>query len=232
MGLKRWEFCMRVLVVEDQERIAKHISDALTKGGFAVDSALNLDEANEAMRAAVFDLVLLDLGLPDGDGVDWLRKFRASGHQTPVLIITARGALGDRVKGLDAGADDYLLKPFAIEEVLARCRALLRRPTGSGLTLLQSGGIALDLASRSVRVNGKPADLGRREVNLLELLLRKAGSVVTRETIDSQMYSFDDEVTPNAIEAGISRLRHKLGEAGSTATIHTVRGVGYLLSAD
>ncbi len=222
---------MRVLVVEDQERIALHISDALTKGGFAVDCAGNLDEASAVVQMVAFDLVLLDLGLPDGDGIEWLRKYRASGHQTPVLIVTARGALGDRVKGLDGGADDYLLKPFALEELLARCRALLRRPAGSGIALLEADGIALDLTSRSVRVNGKPVDLGRREVNLLELLVRKAGSVVTRETIDGQIYSFDDEVTPNAIEAGISRLRHKLGEAGSTATIHTVRGVGYLLSS-
>ena len=223
---------MRVLVVEDQERIAKHIADGLVRGGFAADTALNLADASAATRAATYDLIVLDLGLPDGDGVTWLHKQRAAGRHTPVLVVTARSALGDRVKGLDAGADDYLLKPFAMEELLARCRALMRRPAEAAAMILESDGIALDLSSRSVNVNGKPVDLGRREVTLLELLLRKAGNVVTRETIDAQIYSFDDEVTPNAIEAGMSRLRHKLRDAGATAQIHTIRGVGYMLNAD
>ena len=220
---------MKALVVEDQERLARHIAAGLVKCGITADTASNLDAANAAMRAMPYDLILLDLGLPDGDGIEWLRKQRAAGLQTPVLIVTARDALGDRVRGLDGGADDYLLKPFEMEELQARCRALMRRPAEAGSTVIEAGGVALDLATRSVCVAGAPIDLGRREVELLELLLRRAGTVVTREIIDAQVYSFADEVTPNAIEAAISRLRRRLGEAGCTVQIHTVRGVGYLL---
>ncbi len=220
---------MRALVVEDQERLAQYIVAGLAKGGFTADTASRLDDASAALDAAHYDLILLDLGLPDGDGVGWLGKQRLAGVKIPVLIVTARDALGDRVKGLDSGADDYLVKPFAMEELLARCRALMRRPAEAGAMVLEAGGTRLDLATRSVLVNGVPVELGRRETDLLELLLRRAGSVVTRETIDGQIYSFDDEVTPNAIEAGMSRLRRKLSEAGSLVEIHTVRGVGYLL---
>ena len=188
----------------------------LVKAGFTADTVSNLDDASASLQVVDYDLILLDLGLPDGDGVDWLRKRRAAGVQVPVLIVTARDALGDRVKGLDSGGDDYLVKPFAIDELLARCRALLRRPSASGQAVIEVNGISLDLATRGVRVNGESIELGRRETGLLELLLRRAGNVVTREIIESQIYSFDDEVTPNAIEVALSRLRRKLDEAGSS----------------
>lgn len=223
---------MRVLVVEDHEGLASHITAGLIKAGYAADAVSTLDDAGAALKAAVYDLILLDLGLPDGDGVSWLKKLRATGLQTPVLIVTARDALGDRIKGLDSGGDDYLVKPFAMEELLARCRALLRRPSATENAILEVNGVALDLATRAVRINDRPIELGRRETNLLELLLRRAGSVVTREAIEGQIYSFDDEVTPNALEAATSRLRRKLEEADSPARIHTVRGVGYLLKTD
>jgi DNA-binding response OmpR family regulator len=223
---------MRVLVVEDHEGLAGHITAGLAKAGYAADAVSTLDDASAALQAASYDLILLDLGLPDGDGVGWLKKKRSEGTQIPVLIVTARDALGDRIKGLDSGGDDYLVKPFAMEELLARCRALLRRPSATENAILEANGIALDLATRAVRINDRLIELGRRETNLLELLLRRAGSVVTREAIEGQIYSFDDEVTPNALEAATSRLRRRLEEAGSPARIHTVRGVGYLLKTD
>jgi two-component system response regulator QseB len=205
------------------------MTSGLTRAGFTADAASNLDGANEALRAATYDLILLDLGLPDGDGVDWLKRKRASGLGIPVLVVTARDALGDRIKGLDSGGDDYLVKPFEIEELLARCRALLRRPQAAQSTILSVDGIDLDLTTRSVRVNDRAIELGRRETAMLEVLLRRSGTVVPRDVIENQLYSYSDEVTPNAIEAALSRLRRKLAEAGSPAQIHTVRGVGYML---
>ena len=220
---------MRTLVIEDHERLADHMVAGLAKGGFAADSVSNLEDASNALEAAAYDFIVLDLGLPDGDGVGWLRKRRIAGMITPVIIVTARDGLGDRVRGLDSGGDDYLVKPFAMEEMLARCRALMRRPSAVHASVLEAAGLTLDLATRAVKVNGTPIELGRRETGVLELLLRRAGNVVTREIIESQIYAFDDEVTPNAIEAALSRLRRKLEDAGSQVQIHTVRGVGYLL---
>ena len=203
----------------------------LSKAGFTTDLVTSLSDADDALEAATYDLVLLDLGLPDGDGVVWLKRRRAAGMRTPVLVVTARDSLGDRVKGLDSGGDDYLVKPFAMDELLARCRALMRRPTATTSAILDFAGILFDLTTRTVLVNERPIELSRREKGMLELLLRKAGNVVPREIIESQTYSFDEEVTPNAIEAAMSRLRRSLEDAGSHASIHTVRGVGYLLRA-
>ena len=222
---------MKTLVIEDHERLAGLMVSGLSKAGFTTDLVTSLSDADDALEAATYDLVLLDLGLPDGDGVVWLKRRRAAGMRTPVLVVTARDALGDRVKGLDSGGDDYLVKPFAMDELLARCRALMRRPTATTSTVLDFAGILFDLTTRTVLVNERPIELGRREKGMLELLLRKAGNVVPREIIESQTYSFDDEVTPNAIEASMSRLRRRLEVAGSHAGIHTVRGVGYLLRA-
>jgi DNA-binding response OmpR family regulator len=222
---------MRALIIEDNQRIAGFIAGGLGQAGYATDAAGTLDAASELLAAAQYDIVLLDLGLPDGDGISWLKRVRASGNAVPVLILTARDGLGDRVAGLDTGADDYVVKPFEMDELMARCRALLRRPAEAISPRLTAGDIELDLPSRIVRVGANVADLGKRETDILESLMRRSGKVVTREALDGQIYSFTDEFTPNAIEAAVSRLRRKLAEAGSTATIQTVRGVGYFINA-
>lgn len=220
---------MRILIVEDNVRLAALMLEGLRHHGFSCDLAHDLDTADSAVRTVDYDAILLDLGLPDGDGLDWLRSFRQDGTRPPALVVTARGALEDRVSGLDAGADDYLVKPFEMEELAARIRAMLRRPGGRAPAMLQTGALSFDLATRSVRLGDQLLDLSRREAALLELLMRRAGSVVQRETIEASLYSFNEPVTPNAVEAVVSRLRRKLEDAGAGGLLHTVRGVGYLM---
>jgi DNA-binding response OmpR family regulator len=223
---------VRALIVEDQERLGALMAQGLRRAGFAADRASNLTLADEALGAAKFDLILLDLGLPDGDGMHWLKRARAGGLSTPVLIVTARGELEDRVGGLDTGADDYVTKPFEMEELLARCRALVRRPSDTLAPVLSAGDIALDTATREVKVGGLDIEFGKRETDILEVLLRRPGRVVTREDIEQRIYGFGEEVTPNALEVAVSRVRKKLADAGSKIVIHTVRGVGYYLKSD
>jgi two-component system response regulator QseB len=218
----------RILIVEDNERLAGLIAEGLGAQGYACDAAHNLADADAALAAASFDAIVLDLGLPDGDGEHWLRA-RAPGGDPPALILTARGGLEDRVRGLDAGADDYLVKPFAIPELAARLRAMLRRPGRRSETVLRVGDIAFDSGNRIASIGGVALDLARREADLLELLMRRAGQVVRRPAIEDALYRFDEAVTPNAIEAIVSRLRRKLDEGGAAGQLHTVRGVGYLL---
>jgi DNA-binding response OmpR family regulator len=223
---------MRALIIEDQERLAELIASGLRRAGFAADQAISLVRADEALDAAKFDLILLDLGLPDGDGMGWLKSARARGLATPVLIVTARGELEDRVGGLDTGADDYVTKPFELDELLARCRALVRRPHDTLAAILTADDVALDTHDRTVKVDGRDADFGKRETDILEVLLRSRGRVVTREDIEQRIYGFGEEVTPNALEVAVSRIRKKLADAGSALVIHTVRGVGYYLRAE
>lgn len=218
----------RLLVIEDNERLAALIADGLGGRGYRSDIAHCLADADAALAVASFDAIVLDLGLPDGDGLQWLRARQPAGDP-PALILTARGGLEDRINGLDAGADDYLVKPFSVEELAARLRALLRRPGRRAEPVLKVGAICYDTASRSASVNDRPLDLARREADLLELLLRRAGQVVRRQTIEEALYRFDEAVTPNALEAIVSRLRRKLDEGGADGQLHTVRGVGYLL---
>lgn len=218
----------RLLVIEDNVRLATLIAEGLAGLGYRSDVAHSLADADAALAVAAFDALVLDLGLPDGDGLEWLRARQPAGDP-PALILTARGGLEDRVMGLDAGADDYLVKPFSVEELAARLRALLRRPGRRAEPVLKVGPIKYDTASRSASVSGRPLDLARREADLLELLLRRAGQVVRRATIEDALYRFDEAVTPNALEAIVSRLRRKLDDAGAVGQLHTVRGVGYLL---
>ena len=220
---------MRVLVIEDNDRLAKLVADGLQRRGFSCDIATSLSDADSALGGAVYDAIVLDLGLPDGDGVTWLANRRQYRQMPPAIIQTARGALEDRVTGLDAGADDYVVKPVEIDELAARIRALLRRPGPRAQPVLEAGCLRFDTAARTAHRGDCAIDLSRREADLLELLLRRAGTVVRRETIEDALYNFNEPVTPNAVEAAVSRLRRKLDEAGATGALHTIRGVGYML---
>ena len=220
---------MRLLLVEDNERLAEFIGKGLGDSGFTLDRTGNLVEAGLALAAGRFDVIVLDLGLPDGDGVDWLRGQRAAGLQIPVLMLTARGTTSQKVAGLNAGADDYLTKPFEMAELVARIKALLRRPGGALSLSLELGNIAFDSVHRDVTVGEKRLSLSRSELILLEVLLRRGGRVVQRRALEEGLYGFDDIVGPNSLEAHMSRLRRKLEAAGASVQIHTLRGVGYML---
>ena len=220
---------MRLLAVEDEPALAELLRGALVRAGFAVDLADGLAAAADCLAAASYDAVILDLGLADGDGLTLLADLRRRGASVPVLILTARGTPEDRVAGLDGGADDYLVKPFHMNELIARIRALLRRPNAALGVVLELANLRLDTAARSVEVGGVPLGLTPRETSLLTLLLRRNGRVVAREAIEEGLYAFDDPTSPNALEVLMHRLRRRLAEADAQVTIHTVRGVGYLL---
>lgn len=220
---------MRILIIEDNVRIAALTAEGLEATGFCCDIAQTLGSASELLSATSYDILVLDLGMPDGNGRDWLAEARGGGLTTPVIMLTARSALGDRINGLDAGADDYLIKPFAIEELAARIRALLRRPGARSNAVLTVGPISFDTIARAGSCHGAPLNLSQREAALLELMLIKAGSVVSRDQIEASLYSFDDPVTPNAIEVLVSRVRKKLGAQGAQDQLVTLRGVGYLM---
>ena len=220
---------MRLLLVEDNDRLSEFLEKGLADAGFTVDRAGTCAEATAFFDVSRFDAVILDLGLPDGDGVSLLKSHRAAGDLTPVLILSARDALNDRVGGLNAGADDYLAKPFAMEELVARVKALLRRPGAALGVQLTLGNICLDTIGPSFMVDNKSATLTRRELALMEILLRRPGKVISRGAIEEGLYSFSDEVGPNALEVLVSRLRRKLGSLGADINLHTVRGVGYMV---
>jgi len=222
---------MRLLLIEDNARLASLVREGLDQQGFAVDWCETVDAAEHALQINDYDLMLLDLGLPDGDGLDLVRSLRRRHDMMPILILTSRGGLDDRVAGLDAGADDYLVKPFQIRELAARCRALLRRPGASLGTRLTVGNVVLESAERVVAVADIRIDATPREVDLLECLLRRAGHVIGKPALENALYSMDAEVTPNALEATVSRLRKRLGAAGANVQIRTVHGVGYALFA-
>ena len=221
---------MRLLVVEDNPKLSLLLADFLIGGGFAVDTAKTAGDAGVALDVIEYDAMLLDLALPDGDGFHILQALRRKGSSTPVLVITARGDVVDRVRTLYAGADDYLVKPFSMEELLARTHALLRRPFESLGAVLTAGNVALDATRLTATVGGVPLDLPRREFSVLNVLLTRKGRVLRREKLEQSIYSFDDDVTPNAIEAAVSRLRRRLQAAAATITITPMRGIGYILT--
>jgi DNA-binding response OmpR family regulator len=220
---------MRLLLVEDNVRLSGLVIRALVAEGFAVDAAETLWAAEELLELVTYDLIMVDLGLPDGDGLTLIKAVRSRSDSTPILIITARGGLDDRVTGLDLGADDYLVKPFATEELTARCRALLRRPGGVLGTILTAGNLSLDCNAREARINNMRLELPPRELSLLELLMRRAGQVIPRANLENGLYSMGEEVSPNALEAAVSRLRRRLAAAGSDVALHTAHGIGYAL---
>lgn len=218
---------MRILLVEDNLPLAEGLTTLLRQSGYAVDIVHDGASAEALAAAESFDLVILDLNLPQMDGLDVLRAMRARRNTAAVLILTARGAPEDRVKGLDLGADDYLIKPFDIGEFEARVRSLLRRQAGLKASTISFGGLELDLTSRSFAAGGLPLELPARERGLLEILIIRAGKVVTRDAIVQSLTSLEDDLSPNAIEQYISRLRKRLAPLG--LTVRTARGIGYFL---
>jgi len=220
---------MRLLIVEDNEELAELLAKGLKTAGYEADILSTAEEARAVLSTTFYAALILDLGLPDGDGLALLKKMRERGNATPVLVLTARDAVDDRVSGLDSGADDYLIKPFAISEVIARIKALLRRPEGALGALLKSGNIAFDTIGRDLRVGDSVLALPRRESAILEHLMRRAGRVVPKAVLEEKLYGIDDELGSNAIPVHVHHLRRKLLDSGATVEIHTVRGVGYLL---
>lgn len=218
---------MRVLLVEDDHMIGEAIQGALKDAAYAVDWAKNGNTALKTLSCQHYDLVLLDLGLPGKDGLDVLHTIRANNNPVPLLIITARDALDDRLCGLDGGADDYIPKPFAMAELLARIRAVLRRKGGSATPRLSNGILSLDPASRQAMVNaGEPIALSNREFGLLQALLIRPGSILSRAQLEDRIYGWGEEVESNAVEFLIHSLRQKLGRNN----IKNVRGLGWMVS--
>jgi two-component system response regulator QseB len=215
---------VRILLVEDDELLGSGICDTLSRARYAIEWVRNGAQALAALRQGGIDALILDLGLPGIDGLEVLRRARAGGDMTPVLILSARDAAGQRVEGLDAGADDYLVKPFDVEELLARVRALQRRLRGAALNLLEHGALRLDPASFSVVHEGRPVPLQRREFMLLQKLLASAGKVLTRAQLEESLYGWEGNVESNALDVHIHNLRRKLWPG----IIRTVRGVGYV----
>ena len=187
-------------------------------------------DPDAAAATVAYDAIILDRGLPDMDGLEFLRALRSRGQLTPVLLLTARDSLEDRVEGLNVGGDDYLLKPAAMEEVIARVRALLRRPGGALGVTLSAGNVAFDTVAREVMIDGSAVSVSRREMEVLEHLLRRKGRVVPKDVMEEKLYGFGEEVTSNSVEVHVSRLRKRLSANGASIHVHTLRGVGYLIT--
>ena len=219
---------MRILLVEDDPMIGKTLSQALAQDGYAVDRVTDGVAARAALDAAqhAYALVLLDLGLPRKSGLELLREIRRAGNRVRVLIVTARDAVADRVAGLDAGADDYLTKPFSLDELGARMRALLRRDIGRESNVLRHGDLALDPTAHVVTQAGRPVDVSAREFALLAALLERPGAALSKAQLEERIYPWGDEVESNAVEVHVHNLRKKLG----SETIRTLRGIGYALA--
>jgi len=214
---------VRILLVEDDSLLGEAVRDGLRQEGYVVDWVPDGGTALAALSTSNFSALVLDLGLPDGDGLSVLRWLRQHGETTPVVIVTARDRVSDRIGGLDAGADDYLIKPFDIDELGARLRAITRRVDGCAESQLTAGEVVLDLRRRTVTCQGVPAALTAREYAVVELLMRKAGCLVTRAEIEEELYGFDDHIASNAIEVHIHNLRRKLGPGFIT----NLKGRGY-----
>jgi DNA-binding response OmpR family regulator len=218
---------MRVLLVEDDEMIGHSLREALAASGWSVDWVKDGLLAQSALADGDYACVLLDLGLPKRDGVEVLRKARAEGDTTPVLVLTARDGVDDRVEGLDLGADDYLLKPYEMRELLARMRAVIRRRDGSAHSVIGTIGVQLDITTREVLVQGERSQLSAREFSLLHALLERPGAILSREQLENRIYGWGEEVSSNAVDVLIHGMRRKLG----AETIRNVRGLGWRVTA-
>lgn len=214
---------MRVLLLEDEPGLSDAVATHLQGHGFSVDAVTSIAHARSALAVGGFDIAIFDLSLPDGDGVGLLRSLRQQANPIPVVIMTARDQISDRIRGLDAGADDYLVKPFDLNEMLARLQAVLRRYGGNPAPVLQFGELAIDRVAHRVRMRGDDVRLTAKEWAVLDRLLTRPDSVVRKEQIEEALYSFNDEIESNTLEVYISRLRKKLGRD----RIETVRGLGY-----
>ena len=220
---------MRVLAIEDNRRFLDLMCSHLKRHGFAVDSAATLAEGLELVASGCHDVVLLDLSLPDGDGSEFLARLRREQSAVPIIVLSARGEIADRLGSLDSGADDYLVKPFDLDELVARIRAVARRGTVRKEQSLAFADIVFDQQRRIVLVNGQVMTLRPREISLLELLLRRAGEPIHRDTLLSSLYALDEEIGSNSLDVHVHHLRRRLAEAGARASITTVRGHGYAL---
>ncbi len=225
---------MRILLIEDHTRLAGFIRKGLNAAQFDVDLAAKGSDALENFECVRYDVVILDLGLPDIEGLDLLDELRAKDPAIPVLILTSRVQLADKIQGLNAGADDYLTKPFAMEELIARLHALLRRPGAALGETLKIGNLELDVVAREARLAGsnQPVPLSRRELSVLEQLMRRGGKVAPKHLMEQSLYGAGEDLSSNSVEVLVHRVRKKLTDSGANATIHTVRGIGYLMTAD
>jgi two-component system, OmpR family, response regulator QseB len=220
---------MRLLIVEDDSMLAQGLKQGLRQMGYTVDIATSAEEAERFVSAEEFDLTVVDVGLPKADGLHFIRQLRNSGDHLPTLVLTARGEMEDTVSGLDAGADDYMVKPYRLPELAARIRALIRRAHALSDACLRQDGLVLDTRQHTATLNGEPFELTNREWAILEILLMKSPAVVSKDKLMQSLAGWDKDITPNTIEVHISRLRSKLAE--STIVIRTVRGIGYRIDA-
>ena len=220
---------MRLLIVEDDRELASALGGAFARRSISSDVAETATDAKLMLASAQYAAIVLDLGLPDGDGLVLLQRLRGGNNPVPIIILTARSELGDRVSGLDAGADDYLIKPFEFDELFARLTAVLRRKGAFQGNLLTFGNLQFDIATRELLVDGSVLALSVRETELVELLLRRDGRVVPKRLAEDQLFGMNDTLGSNAVEVYVHRLRQKLERAGATTRIDTIRGVGYLM---
>ncbi len=223
---------MRILVVEDEPGLNEIIVKKLAQERYSVDSCLNGLDAEDYLAAAEYDAVVLDIMLPGRDGLEVLRGLRAAGKKTPVLLLTARDSIDDRVRGLDAGADDYLVKPFALKELLARIRVMMRHVSGTASNTIAVGDLTIDCSARTVHRAGKAVSLTAKEFDVLEYMARNAGVVLSRERITEHLWSFDYDGGSNVVDVYIRYLRKKIDEGREKKLIHTVRGAGYVLRTE
>ncbi len=220
---------MRLLLIEDEPQMVEALKAAFARHDILIDAVSTIADAELLSTDALYDAALVDRQLPDGDGLRFVAALRKRGNTLPVIVLTAMGHVPDRVAGLDLGADDYMCKPFDFDELLARLRAVLRRPEALASPVVTIGRLSFDPAHREARVNGQPIGLPRRELLLLEGLIRRAGRMVPRATLMETIFGFDDEIQSNALDSHISRLRRRLTDADAGVAINVVRGVGYLL---
>lgn len=219
---------MRVLITEDNGELAEFIREALLQEGFLSDIARSSGEMKLCLQESSYAAVILDLGLPDADGMDTLQGLRREGNMVPVIILTARGGVQDRINGLNHGADDYLIKPFVVDELIARLRALLRRPSALSNPLLKSGNLQLDAIAKTVIIDGKNIIMGKTEITILEHFMWNEGLTVSKEALEDMVYQDGYSLSDNALQVAVHRVRKKLSEAGAKAEISTIRGIGYL----
>ena len=223
---------MRLLIVEDNEELAELLAKGLKTAGYECDVLSTVEDARKVLATTFYAALILDLGLPDGDGLELLREIRQRDNPVPVLVLTARGGVHDRVHGLRSGADDYLVKPFALEELVARLEAQLRRPGQLLGSSLRIANLTFDTQNRQASIDSQPQVLSARETAVLELLMRSKGRVVSKKQVEDHIFGHSNDIASNAIEVYVHRLRKQLSERGARVQVHTIRGVGYLIAEE